>query len=179
MTMINLPLSEDKIKDLKAGDMLLLNGIVYGARDMAHKRLISAIKNNGKLPIDLKDSTIFYVGPSPKPPGKNSGSLGPTTSIRMDNLSEPLFKKGLRATIGKGARSGNFRNLLKKYKSIYLITIGGIAAYLSTKVKSIKKIAYTDLGAEAIYKIELDKFPVFVAYDIYGGNIFEENLLKE
>lgn len=179
MMTINLPLTEEKIKELRAGDIVLLSGTVYGARDMAHQRLVSAINNNKELPIDLRGSTIFYVGPAPTPPGRNSGSLGPTTSIRMDNLTEPLLKKGVKATIGKGARTKKFRKLLEKYKAVYLVAIGGIAAYLSTKVKEIKKIAYSDLEAEAIYRIELDKFPLFVAYDIYGGDIFEHARLKE
>jgi len=176
---LKTPLTEDKIKKLKAGDTIYLSGTIFGARDMAHKRIISAIENNQKLPVDLKNKTIFYVGPSPTPPGKKSGSIGPTTSARMDNLTEPLLKQGLKAMIGKGRRSNNLKELLQKYKSVYLVSVGGISAYLSTKVNEIKTIAYNDLGAEAIYEIKVKDLPLFVAYDIYGGDIFDEALLVE
>ncbi len=170
---LSTPLTEENIKKLKAGDIVYLNGAILGARDAAHKRFIEAIHSNKKLPVDLKDGTIFYVGPSPTPPGKKSGSIGPTTSARMDNLTEPLLKQGLKATIGKGKRSDRIKDLLKKYKSVYFIMIGGISAYLSTKVESIEIIAYNDLGAEAVYRIEVKNLPLFVAYDIYGGDIFD------
>jgi fumarate hydratase subunit beta len=176
---LSTPLTEEKIKKLKAGDMVYLSGTIYGARDAAHRRLTDAIRNGRSIPIELKDNTIFYVGPSPTPPGKKSGSIGPTTSARMDDLTEPLLKKGLRVMIGKGRRSERIKELLKKYRSVYLVSIGGISAYLSTKVKEIKTTAYGDLGAEAIYEIKVKDFPLFVAYDIYGGDIFDSALLKE
>lgn len=170
---LKTPLTEDKIEKIKAGGMIYLSGVVFGARDMAHKRMVEALEKGNNLPMDLKNQTIFYVGPSPTPPGKKSGSIGPTTSARMDNFTKPLLEKGLKAMIGKGARSENLKSLLKKYKAIYLVAVGGVSAYLSTKVKEIKKIAYNDLGAEAIYKINIVDFPLFVAYDIYGGDIFK------
>jgi len=176
---LNTPLTEEKIKNLRAGDAVYLNGTILGARDAAHTRFIKSIASQEKLPVNLKNSTIFYVGPSPAPPGGKSGSIGPTTSARMDKLTEPLLKKGLKATIGKGSRSDNLKKLLKKYKSVYFITIGGIAAYLSTKVKNIKTVAYRDLGAEAVFEIEVSDLPLFVAYDIYGGDIFESALRIE
>lgn len=176
---LDTPLTEDKIKNLRAGDMVLLTGTVYGARDMAHQRLITTIKTGQQLPLDLENSTIFYVGPSPAPPHRASGSVGPTTSARMDSLTEPLLKQGLRAMIGKGKRSPAYRRLLKKYRAVYMVAVGGIAACLGLKIKSIKPIAYQDLGAEAIYEIKLDRFPLFVAYDVYGGDIFAETLRKE
>ncbi len=176
---LSTPLTEEKIKKLKSGDIVYLSGTIFGARDAAHRRIIDAIKNCKKLPLDLKDKTIFYVGPSPTPPGKKSGSIGPTTGARMDNLTEPLLKRGLKAMIGKGRRNSRIKELLKKYRSIYLVSIGGISAYLSTKVKGIKTIAYSDLGAEAIYEITVKDLPLFVAYDIYGGDIFDSALLKE
>ncbi len=176
---LSTPLTEEKIKKLKAGDIIYLSGTVYGARDAAHRRIVAALKSGGSLPLNLKDNTIFYVGPSPTPPGKISGSIGPTTSARMDDLTEPLLKQGLKAMIGKGRRSEKIKKLLKKYKSIYLVSIGGISAYLSTKVTEIKAAAYNDLGAEAIYEIMVKDFPLFVAYDIYGGDIFDSALLKE
>ncbi|MFZ3085613.1 MAG: FumA C-terminus/TtdB family hydratase beta subunit [Candidatus Hydromicrobium sp.] len=176
---LSTPLTEEKIRKLKAGDTVYLSGIILGARDAAHKRIVEAIRYHKKLPFDLKNKTVFYVGPSPTPPGKKSGSIGPTTSARMDNLTEPLLKAGLKAMIGKGRRSDKIKELLKKYKSIYLVSVGGISAYLSTKVKDIKIIAYSDLGAEAVHEIVVEDLPLFVAYDIYGGDIFESALLVE
>jgi fumarate hydratase subunit beta len=176
---LSTPLTGEKIKKLKAGDMVYLSGTIYGARDAAHRRITDSIKEGKRLPIKLKNNTIFYAGPSPAPPGKKSGSIGPTTSARMDDLTEPLLKKGLIAMIGKGRRSKRIKELLQKYRSVYLVSIGGISAYLSAKVKEIKTTAYSDLGAEAVYKIKVKDFPLFVAYDIYGGDIFDSALLKE
>lgn len=176
---LSTPLTEEKIKNLKAGDTVYLSGTIISARDAAHKRIVESIISGKKLPVNLKNSTIFYAGPSPTPPGKKSGSIGPTTASRMDSLTEPLLKEGLKAMIGKGRRSKEVVDLLKKYKAVYLVAVGGISAYLSTKIKSIKTIAYDDLGPEAIYEIEIENFPLFVAYDIYGGDIFESALLVE
>ncbi len=173
---LKAPLSTDKIKKLRCGNMLYLSGIIYGARDAAHKRMLSAIKDGRSLPVELKDITIFYVGPSPTPPGKKSGSIGPTTAARMDAITEPLLARGMKAMIGKGRRSAILKKMCKKYKSVYLIAIGGIAAYLSLKVSHIEAIAYKDLGAEAVYRIEVKDLPLFVAYDIYGGDIFERSI---
>jgi fumarate hydratase subunit beta len=169
---LDIPLTVEKITSLRAGDMVLLSGKIIGARDMAHKRLIESLKKKEKLSVELKDQVIFYLGPSPTPPGKISGSIGPTTSARMDGLSEPLLAAGVKAMIGKGRRSKDLNNLLVKYKAIYFIAPGGVAAFLSTKVKSIKEVAYMDLGPEAIYMLEVTDFPLVVANDIYGGDIF-------
>jgi len=157
---MDTPLKEEKIKMLRSGDLVYLSGTIYGARDAAHKRMVDSINAGRPLPIKLKDATIFYVGPSPTPPGRRSGSIGPTTAARMDGLTKPLLELGLRAMIGKG--------------KLYFSAPGGTAAYLSSKICSIESFAYRDLGAEAIYKIKVKDFPVFVAYDIYGGDIFEE-----
>jgi fumarate hydratase subunit beta len=167
------PLEENKIKQFRAGDILYLSGTIYGARDAAHKRMLSQIEEGRDLPIDLKDITIFYVGPSPTPPGKNSGSIGPTTAARMDKVTEPLLARGLKAMIGKGRRSDELKDLCVRYKAVYLIAVGGIAAYLSSKVLSIDTVAYEDLGPEAIHRIQFKDFPLFVAYDIYGGDIYK------
>jgi len=171
---LETPLSKEKIKNIRAGDEILLSGEIYGARDAAHKRFISAIKENKELPVNLNDSVIFYVGPSPTPPGKKSGAVGPTTSSRMDIFLEPLLKKGLRATIGKGDRSMQAKDLMKKYDSIYFIAPGGISALLSSKILEIKPVAYEDLGPEAVFKIKIKDFPLFVAYDLDGNDIFAE-----
>ncbi len=176
---LSTPLTEEKIKKLRTGDIVYLSGTVFGARDAAHKRIIEAIEQGKKLPIDLKDATLFYTGPAPTPPGKKSGSIGPTTSARMDDLTEPLLKCGVGAMIGKGKRSGALKELLKKYGSVYLISVGGVSAFLSTKVKNIRVVAYDDLGAESIHEIEVKDLPLFVAYDIYGGDIFESAVRAE
>lgn len=170
---MHTPLQENRLKRLKAGDMLYLSGTIYGARDAAHKRILDALESGDELPLDLKDITIFYVGPSPTPPAKKSGSIGPTTAARMDSATEPLLKQGMRAMIGKGRRSDTIRLLCKKYGAVYLIAVGGIAAYLSSKVLKIETIAYKDLGPEAIHRIQVKDLPLFVAYDIYGGDIFK------
>ncbi len=176
---LKTPLSAGDIKKLKSGDMVHLSGTIYGARDAAHKRILKAIDEGAPLPIDLKDIVIFYVGPSPTPPGKNSGSIGPTTSARMDGITEPLLEKGVKAMIGKGVRSAELKKMLPAYGAVYFVAIGGIASYLSSRVKAIEVVAYDDLGAVAIHKIEVRDFPLFVAYDVYGGDIFEEALLSE
>jgi len=171
---LETPLSVEKIKNIKAGDEILLSGEIYGARDAAHKRLAEAIKENRELPINLNNSVIFYVGPSPTPPGKKSGAVGPTTSARMDMFMEPLLKKGLRATIGKGDRSTQTKKLMKKYSSVYFIAPGGISALLASKIIEIEPIAYEDLGPEAVFKIKIKDFPLFAAYDLYGNDIFAQ-----
>ncbi|MBN1298950.1 MAG: fumarate hydratase C-terminal domain-containing protein [Actinobacteria bacterium] len=174
---LNMPLSREKIERLKAGDFVLLSGTIIGARDAAHKRIISAIKNDEKLPFEPQGQIIFYVGPSPTPEGKPSGSIGPTTSARMDEMTEPLLARGLLATIGKGARSEKLKDLLKKYKAVYFIAPGGVAAYLAEKVKKINVAAYADLGPEAVFFIEVKELPLFVAYDINGGDIFKQRAI--
>lgn len=171
---LKTPLKKRDLQDLRAGDLVYLTGRLLGARDMAHKRLIQSIEKGQRLPVDIKDSIIFYVGPSPTPPDKTSGSIGPTTSARMDGLTIPLLEEGLLGTIGKGRRSDDLRSALKKHKALYFIAPGGVAAYLAGRVKSIKAIAYKDLGPEAIYSIEVQDLPLFVAYDTQGGDIFSK-----
>ncbi len=172
---ISTPLNFEKIKELRAGDVVFLTGNILSARDAAHKRLVEAIFNSKELPINLKGQIIFYVGPSPTPPGKVSGSIGPTTSARMDIYTEPILKAGVVATIGKGSRSKEIKDVFLKYKAVYFVTCGGVSAYLSQKVEDIKIVAYQDLGPEAIYSIQVKDFPLFVAYDIYGNDIFNLN----
>lgn len=168
---INWPGDWDKIKNLRAGDFVLFSGIVYSARDQAHKRLVSAIKSKKPLPINLKSNILYYVGPTPAPKGKVIGACGPTTSSRMDAFVLPLMKRGLIGMIGKGSRGQQVRDAIKKYKGIYFITIGGAGAFLSQRVKSAKPIAYKDLGPEAIYQIQLHDFPLFVGIDSKGRSI--------
>jgi fumarate hydratase subunit beta len=170
---LKTPLSSDDIQKLKAGDIVSLSGMIFSARDAAHKRIVSAITDGIKLPFEIEGQTIMYLGPSPTPPGKASGSIGPTTSARMDEYTEPLLEKGLRAAIGKGERSKKTRELFLKHGAVYFVAIGGVGAYLAQKVQGIKPVAYEDLGPEAIYLLEVKDFPLIVAYDTHGGDIFK------
>ncbi|MCX5781521.1 MAG: FumA C-terminus/TtdB family hydratase beta subunit [Elusimicrobia bacterium] len=161
-----------KIPDLKVGDRILLSGIIYTARDAAHKKLESLIKTNQPLPLDLKNSILYYCGPCPAKPGKVIGSCGPTTSSRMDSLTPLVLSKGVKATIGKGPRSKEVVEALKKYKALYLVATGGVGALLAGKVKKCKIVAFEELGPEAIYELEIKEFPVVVGNDINGNDIF-------
>jgi fumarate hydratase subunit beta len=169
---LETPITLDEIERLRSGEAVSLSGVLIAARDAAHKRIVSSLESNQPLPFDLKDRMVFYLGPSPVPPGKTSGSIGPTTSARMDGLTEPLLKAGVHAFIGKGRRSDHIKVLLQKYKAVYLVAPGGVAAFLGQKVKRIETVAYSDLGPEAVYELEVEDFPLVVAYDIYGGDIF-------
>ena len=173
MKRIYLPLTKDIRVKLFAGEELLLCGKLYTARDMAHKRLYEAVKSNRDLPIDLSDNVLYYCGPTPAKPGKVIGSCGPTTSSRMDKFTPVLLEKGLAATIGKGRRQKEVLQAIKKYKSVYLVAIGGAGAYLSGRIKRATVIAYKDLGPEAIYELWVEDFPVTVAVDSEGKSIFQ------
>ena len=171
---LKTPLISNDIQKLRAGDIVSLSGLIFSARDAAHKRIISAITGGLKLPLEIAGQIVFYLGPSPTPPGKTSGSIGPTTSARMDEFTEPLLEKGLKAAIGKGARSDKVRGLFLKYGAVYFVACGGVGAYLAQKVVKIEPVAYPDLGPEAIYMLEVKDFPLIVAYDIHGGDIFKQ-----
>ncbi len=160
------------IDNLKANQELLFSGTLYVARDQAHKRLVEAIKKRKRLPFELKSSIIYYCGPTQTPKGKVIGACGPTTSARMDEFTPLLLKHGLKGMIGKGNRSVEVKDALKKYKGVYFITYAGCGALLSKYVKSVKKIAYGDLGPEAILKLEVENFPLIVAIDVNGGCIY-------
>ena len=175
---IETPLTEDVIKELRAGDKVLITGYIYTARDAAHKRMVEALQRGEKLPIDLKGQIIYYVGPTPPKPGQVIGSAGPTTAIRMDKYVEPLLKLGLKGMIGKGYRSPKVKELLKEYKAVYFAAVGGVATLLQKHIKSSELIAYEDLGTEAIRRLYVEDFPVVVANDIYGGDVFEEGRKK-
>ena len=159
---------------LKAGDEILFSGVIYTARDQAHRRLSEAIANKKKLPIDLKGAIIYYCGPTQTPKGKVIGSCGPTTSSRMDAFTPLLLKHGLRLMIGKGRRSQEVKAAIKKYKGIYFLTYAGCAALLSKYVKKSEIVAYRDLGPEAILKLEVKDFPLIVAIDANGRSIYGE-----
>lgn len=169
---INTPLDFNQIKSLKAGEEVFLSGTVYTARDQAHKRIVMAIKAKHQLPFELRNAVIYYCGPTQTPKGKVIGSCGPTTSSRMDIFTPLLLVKGLRAMIGKGNRCQEVKEAIKKYKGIYFITYAGCGALLNKYVKSAKKIAYSELGPEAILKLEVKDFPLIVAIDAKGGDIY-------
>ena len=168
---IQLPMSNEAISTLKAGDKILFSGTIYAARDAAHKRFVEALDRGDKLPIDLSTAVIYYMGPSPTRPGDIIGACGPTTSARMDKYTPRLIADGLRVMMGKGDRSPVVVDAIKKHGAVYLITIGGAGALLSLKVNNSATVAYPDLGAEAVLKLEVDHFPAVVAVDSQGNDI--------
>jgi len=178
MKKIKTPLLSADIQKIKSGNEFSLSGIIYTARDQAHKRLVEALRKGGKLPIDIKSAIIYYCGPTKTPRGKIIGSCGPTTSSRMDEFTPLLLKAGLKGMIGKGARSEEVRGAIKKYKAVYFLTYAGCAALLSRYVKSKELVAYKDLGPEAIYKLEVKDFPLIVGIDSYGNDIYREASTK-
>jgi len=171
---ISLPLTDDAVRDMRAGDKLLLSGTIYTARDKAHERLASMFCKGEPLPFDTKGQVLYYVGPSPTPPGHVIGSAGPTTSYRMDPFTEPVLRMGIRGMIGKGRRGMETRNLLREYGAVYLSSFGGAAAFLSERIVSSTVIAFEDLGPEAIHLLEVRDFPVVVINDVHGGDLYED-----
>lgn len=167
------PLTEADVQSLKAGQEVLICGPVYTARDIAHKRLCELIDAGKELPIDLAGAVIYFVGPTPARPGRVIGAAGPTTAARMDPFSPKLIANGLRAMIGKGYRSGQVTEALKKYGAVHLSTIGGAAALLSKHIVAAEVVAYGDLGTEAIRELQLVDFPAIVAYDADGNSVYE------
>ncbi len=172
---LETPLTIEKVKRLKVGDRVRISGTIYTARDASHRRLIEILKKGGKLPIPLKNQILYYTGPTPARPGRVIGSAGPTTSSRMDPYTIPLLKKGLRGMIGKGERSKEIREAVKKYQAIYFVATGGAGALLAQYIEKTEVIAYPDLGPEAIYRIEVRDFPAIVAIDTKGRNLFERS----
>lgn len=175
---IQTPLSADICASLKAGDMVLISGDVYTARDAAHRRLHEALVKGLPLPIDLSTTTIFYAAPSPTPIGKVIGSIGPTTSYRMDTFTPTLIEHGLRGMIGKGNRSPEVVEAIRQYKAVYFGAIGGIAALTAQCVKHMELVAYEDLGPEAIRKLSVIDFPVIVINDADGRDLYADEQQK-
>jgi fumarate hydratase subunit beta len=175
---INLPLTGKAIEDLKAGDKVLLSGVIYVARDVAHKKIVEALDNGKPLPFDIKGQTIYYMGPAPAKPGNVIGSAGPTTSYRMDSYSPFLMAAGLKGMIGKGQRTQAVLDAIKKYNVVYFAAIGGAGALISKCIKKADIIAYEELGAEALRKLEVVDFPVIVINDIYGGDLYQQGKAK-
>lgn len=172
MMKINLPLTKEIAKTLKAGDLIELSGVIYTARDAAHKRLIERLEANEPLPFDLKDSIIYYVGPTPEKPGAVIGSAGPTTSYRMDAYTPTLLDLGLRGMIGKGPRNSLVIDAMKRNDAVYFAAVGGAAALLALHIKEAEVIAFDDLGTEAIRRLVVEDFPVIVATDCHGNSLY-------
>lgn len=175
---LTLPLKEEDVEKLKIGDEVLLSGLIYSARDAAHKRMTDALDGGEPLPFDIKGQVIYYMGPSPAKPGQAIGSAGPTTSGRMDAFSPRLMEKGLKGMIGKGMRSPAVIEAIKKYKCLYFGATGGAGALLSKAIKKAKVIAFEDLGAEAVMELAVEDFPVIVINDIFGGDLYQEGVRK-
>ncbi|MCP4649109.1 MAG: TRZ/ATZ family protein [PVC group bacterium] len=174
MKKLNGILAKNKIKDLRCGQEVLYTGMIYTARDQAHKRFSEMLRKGKKLPVDIKEQIIYYCGPNPAAKGKVIGSCGPTTSSRMDELTPVLLKNGLRAMIGKGERSKEVVAAIKQYKAVYFTTYAGCGALLSGRVKKKKTVCFKDLGAEAVFALEVEDFPLIVAIDACGGNIYDK-----
>ena len=170
---INTPITEEVTKDLKSGDYVYITGTIYVARDAAHKRMIEALDRGDGLPIDIKDATIYYMGPSPAREGRPIGSAGPTTATRMDKYAPILLDLGEKAMIGKGKRSKEVMDALVRNKAVYFAAVGGAGALLSKCVQKSEIVCYEDLGAEAILKMEVKDFPVIVVADSDGNNLYE------
>jgi fumarate hydratase subunit beta len=170
---IRLPPTEETIAGLRAGDHVTLTGVIYTARDAAHKRMIEALDKGEPLPIDIKGAVIYYVGPTPERPGRVIGAAGPTTSMRLNPYTARLMAQGLKATIGKGGRSDEVKEALKKYRGVYFIAVGGTGALLSKCIRKADVVAYEELGTEAIRRLEVERFPVIVANDMYGNDLLE------
>jgi len=175
---MNTPLTDEDVERLRIGDIVLLSGVVYTARDAAHKRLVELLEKDAELPIDIEGQVIYYVGPAPAKPGYPIGPAGPTTSYRMDPYAPLLMKHGLKGMIGKGNRGEEVKESMKKYKAVYFAATGGAAALIAKRITSSEVVAYEDLGPEAIRKLEVADFPLIVANDCWGGDLFEEGLKK-
>jgi fumarate hydratase subunit beta len=171
---LTTPLNDADVAELKIGDHVLVNGVIYTARDAAHTRMIAALKAGEELPIDIKGQLIYYVGPTPSRPGRSSGSFGPTTSMRMDPFTPPLLAQGLKACMGKGNRGPEVQAALKQYRAVYLMAVGGAGAMLSKFVKKIEVVAYEDLGTESIKRVEVEDFPAVVMDDSEGRDLLME-----
>jgi fumarate hydratase subunit beta len=170
------PLTDEMVSSLKIGDKVFLNGILYTARDAAHKRLIELLDTGKSLPFDIRGQVIYYVGPSPAKPGQVIGAAGPTTSYRMDPYAPRLMELGLKAMIGKGKRSSAVKEALVKCKAVYLGATGGAGALISRAIKSAEVIAYEELGPEAIRRLTVENFPAVVINDTFGGDLYEEGI---
>ena len=175
---ISAPLTDEVVEDLKIGDNVLITGTIYTARDAAHKRLVELVDKGEKLPFDVKGQIIYFVGPTPARPGEVIGSAGPTTSYRMNIYTPRLIAVGQKGMIGKGEMGPEVVEAMKKHKAVYMAAVGGAGALISRAITASEVVAYDDLGAEAIHKLTVKDFPVIVALDCHGGNLFKEGIAK-
>jgi fumarate hydratase subunit beta len=175
---LKTPLTDADVEKLKAGDKVLITGVIYTGRDAAHKRLSDLLKEGKTLPVDLKGQIIYYVGPAPAKPGQAIGSAGPTTSGRMDAYSPKLMEIGLKGMIGKGMRKKEVIEAMKKYKAVYLAATGGAGALLAKSVKKAQIVAYEDLGPEAINRLEVVDFPAIVVNDTKGNDLYQQGMAQ-
>ena len=175
---ITSPFNDKTIADLKAGDQVLISGVMYVGRDAAHKRLVETMNKGEKMPFDVKGQVIYYMGPSPTKPGNVIGSAGPTTSGRMDAYTPRMLEAGLKGMVGKGLRTKDVKDAIKKYKAVYLASVGGAAALIAKRIVKSEIIAYEELGPEALLRIEVKDFPAIVINDMYGGDLYEEGKAK-
>lgn len=175
---IKTPLSNEAVSELKAGDHVLISGAIYTGRDAAHQRFMAALKDGKDLPFDIDGQILYYAGPAPAPPGYASGAAGPTTSGRMDSSTPALLERGLKGMIGKGLRSGEVIQAMKKNKAVYFGAVGGAAALIAKCIKKTEQIAYEDLGAEAVHKMVVEDFPATVVIDCQGNNLYETGPLQ-
>ena len=175
---ITTPLTDEVVESLHAGDEVEISGVIYQARDAAHKRIVALMEKGEKLPFDLKGAVIYYVGPAPAKPGAVIGSAGPTTSGRMDAYAPLLIEHGLKGMIGKGLRLDTVTDAMKKYKAVYFAATGGAGALLARRIVGNETIAWPELGAEACARLEVKDFPVVVVNDCHGGDLYAEGRKK-
>ena len=178
MKEITTPLSEETIAGLRAGDQVLITGTIYVGRDAAHKRLVALLEEGKELPFDPRGQIIYYMGPAPAKPGHISGSAGPTTSGRMDPYTPAMLKAGLKGMIGKGNRAAAVRQAMQEQRAVYFAAIGGAGALIARSIVGQEVIAYAELGAEALLRLQVEQFPAIVVNDIYGGDAYEDGKRK-
>lgn len=170
------PLGEEDVARLKSGDRVLITGVIYTGRDAAHKRLVDLLERGEELPFDVRGQIVYFVGPTPAPPGAAIGAAGPTTSYRMDPYSPALLEAGLKGMIGKGGRSAEVRDAIVRCRGVYFAAVGGAGALLSKRIEKAEVIAYEDLGPEAIRRLEVKDFPAVVVNDIHGNDLYQQGV---
>ena len=175
---VTTPLTDEVVENLRIGDSVLISGVIYTGRDSAHKRLVDTLNRGEKLPVDFRGQIIYYAGPAPAKPGKPVGSIGPTTSYRMDSYAPKLIGEGLKGMIGKGNRSEEVVQAIQKHKAAYFGAIGGAAALMAKTVKKAEVVAYEGLGPEAIRRLEVENFPAVVVNDCYGGDLYKAGMAR-
>ena len=173
---IAAPLTDDDVRQLRCGDVVLVNGVAYAARDAAHKKMVELLDAGGSLPFDPIGAMLYYVGPTPEKPGNSVGAAGPTTASRMDKYTPRMLEVGIKGIVGKGGRGPEVREELKQHTAVYMAALGGGGALAALKIRSQKIIAFEDLGPEAIREMVLEDFPVWVVNDCEGGNFYAETI---